>query len=226
MGLRLYDYILSGSAYKARLMLALLSVPYETVPIDFYPGEAHRQPDFLDLNPSGTLPVLVDGDLVLTDSSAILGYLARKHDPAGTWLPQEAGAHAQVLQWLAFSQRLTATAGAARLHDMINRDLDVAAARDGAHRAFRELEAHLTERGFSGDRFLVGAGPTIADIACFAYVALSPDGGIEHDDYPALRAWVDAVKSLPRFIEMPGIHALHGLRDDNPGVVKPPQAAQ
>ncbi len=218
--LKLYDYVLSGSAYKARLMMAILGAPYEAVPVDFYPGNEHRQPDFLDLNPAGTLPVLVDGDLVLTDSAAILTYLAGKHDPPGTWLPAGDPARlAQVVQWLAFSQSLTATAGAARLHDMINRPLDVEAARAGAHRAFRELERHLTAQAFDGNAFLVADQPTIADIACFPYVALSPDGGIAHDDYPAIRGWLDAVKRLPGFIEMPGIHALHEVRETEPGVV-------
>jgi len=220
MTLTLYDYVLSGSAYKARLMMAILGVPYEAIPVDFYPGNEHRQPDFLDLNPSGTLPVLVDGDLVLTDSAAILAYIAQNHDPSGKWMPVgDAAQLAQVIQWLAFSQRLTATAGAARLHDMINRPLDVEAARKGAHAAFRELERHLTDREFYGATFLVGDCPTIADIACFPYVALSPDGGIAHDDYPAIRRWLYAVRALPGFLEMPGIHALHDLRDDRPGTV-------
>lgn len=225
MALKLYDYVLSGSAYKARLMMAILNVSYEAVPIDFYPGSAHRHPDFLDLNPSGTLPVLVDGDLVLTDSAAILVYIAQNHDPSGTWLPiGDAASLAQVVQWLAFSQQLTSTAGAARLHDMINRPLDIDAARSGAHRALRQLEQHLSEREFDGGIFLVGNHPTVADIACFPYVALSPDGGIDHDDYPAVRRWLHAVRALPGFLEMPGIHALHELRDDQPGIVT--QAAE
>ena len=52
-----------------------------------------------------------------------------------------------------------------------------------------------------------------------AGLALSPDGGIAHDDYPAIRRWLYAVRALPGFLEMPGIHALHDLRDDRPGTV-------
>lgn len=71
----------------------------------------------------------------------------------------------------------------------------------------------MTERGFEGGRFLVGDHPTIADIACFPDVALSPDGGIEHDHYPAIRRWLYAIRSLDGFITMPGIHVLHERRD-------------
>ena len=216
--MRLYDYVLSGSAYKVRLFLALLKVDYESVAVDFYPGGEHRKPDFLAINPAGTLPVLTDGDLTLCDTQAILAYIARTHDHLGTWFPvEDPRILAQILQWLAFSGRLTASAGQARLHDMIARPLDIEKARRDAHQALRELEAHLTERRFEGKNFLVGDNPTIADIACFPYAALSPDGGIDHDDYPALRQWLIAVRRLPGFIEMPGIHALHDLNQDGAG---------
>ncbi len=220
MTLRLYDYVLSGSCYKVRLMAALLGIDHETVAVDFYPGSAHQEPDLLDLNPAGTLPVLVDGDLVLTETQAILVYLASMSAAAGRWLPTDDPAHfAKVMQWLAFASRLTESAGAARLHDMLNRKLDVEAARHLAILAFRELEAHLAERRFAGEIFLVGPQATIADIACFPYVALSPDGGIEHDDYPAIRNWLYAIKSLDGFITMPGIHVLHERRDPKTGMV-------
>jgi glutathione S-transferase len=218
MTLRLYDYVLSGSCYKVRLLAALLDVAHETVAVDFYPGQEHRQPDFLALNPAGTLPVLVDGDVVLTETQAILAYLAMNHDPTDLWFPREdAATLAELMQWLAFSSRLNETAGAARLHDMLNRTLDVEAARRAAIKVFRELEAHLTERRFDGGTYLVTDHPTIADIACFAYVALSPDGGIEHDDFPAIRAWLHGIKSLDRFITMPGIHVLHERRNPETG---------
>lgn len=214
--MHLYDYVLSGSCYKVRLLLALIGKDYDSTAVDFYPGGEHRKPDFLQINPAGTLPVLTDGDVKLCDTQAILAYIARRYDKSGNWFPVDDGPNlGRILQWLAFSGRLTDTAGQARLHDMLGRVLDVEAARAGAHKAFRELEAYLTEREFEGFIFLVGDHPTIADIACFPYVALSPDGGIDHDDYPALRRWMIAVRRLPGFIEMPGIHALHDQRGEN-----------
>ena len=98
---------------------------------------------------------------------------------------------------------------------MLNRSVDKEVATAGAIQALREIEAHLTEQQLRGDPWLVGKHATIADIACFAYVALSPDANIEHDSYPAIRHWLYAVKSLPGFITMPGIHQLHELRNND-----------
>ncbi|MEM6985433.1 MAG: glutathione S-transferase family protein [Pseudomonadota bacterium] len=213
--MHLYDYALSGNCYKIRLFLALLGQSCETTAVDFFPGFAHLEPNFLEINPAGTLPVLTDGDLTLCDSAAILVYLAHKYDKAGTWYPTgSASTSARIQFWLAFASRLSDTVGLARLHDMLSLPCDIEHARREGHRALRELEAHLTEQSFRGLAFLLGESPTIADIACFPYAALAPDGGIDHDDYPVLRRWLVSVRRLPGFIEMPGIHRLHDQAED------------
>ncbi len=76
----------------------------------------------------------------------------------------------------------------------------------------RELESQLTEARFAGRIFLTGDAPTIADIACFPNVALAPDGGVTLGDYPSIRLWSRAIRAVPGFIEMPGIHRLHELK--------------
>ncbi len=211
MSMRLYDYVLSGNAYKARLILALLGVDYECTAIDFYPGNEHKSPDFLAINPAGTLPVLVDGDRTLTDSASILVYVALNHDSGRTWFPvEDAALCAQVTHWLTFADELTASVGPARLHDMIGRDANIEKARDRGHRALRCLDSHLVEQEFKGSPYLVGISPTIADIACFPYTALAGDGGISLMAYPAIGRWLLAIRRLEGFVEMPGIHALHG----------------
>ncbi|NKC14163.1 MAG: glutathione S-transferase [Gammaproteobacteria bacterium] len=207
--IELYDYPLSGNCYKVRLLLALLGVEYRPVAVDFFPGKAHRGAEFGKLNPAGQLPVLRDGGLVLRDSGAILVYLARRYDDQATWYPvEDAAALGRITMWLAHAYSMTATASAARLHDMLNYPLDIEAARKGAHAAFRILDDHLHERRFDDQRWLVGQRPTVADIACFPYTALAGDGGISLDDYPAIRRWLLHVKSLPGFVTMPGIHPL------------------
>ncbi len=207
----LYDYVLSASAYKVRLMAALLGVKLQLEAVDFHPGRAHKSAAFAALNPAGTLPVLVDGDLILTESTAMLVYLARTS--CAKWLGGDtAKAQAQVQQWLAFSGRLAASLGMARLHDMLLYPGDINALRHQGHAALRELEAALTERRFAEQDWLAGDTPTIADIACFPNVVLSQDGGVSLDDYPAVRLWQRRIRSLDRFIEMPGIHRLHELR--------------
>ncbi len=209
--MKLYDYILSPSCYKVRLMAALTGVKLELRPVDFHPGLEHRGPALLALNPAGSIPILEDGDLILTESSAILVYLAAQAAPE--WLasakPEEA---ARVQQWLSFSSRLTASLGGARLHEMLLRPGDIEALQAQGIAALRELEAGLVEQNLRGQRFLAADRPTVADIACFPYVALAPDGGVSLDPYPAIRLWSRALRSLDGFIEMPGIHRLHELK--------------
>ncbi|NVK35972.1 MAG: glutathione S-transferase family protein [Rhodobacteraceae bacterium] len=207
--MKLYDYVLSGNCYKIRLFAALLGIPYETVAVDLYPGKEQTRPAFLRLNPAGTLPVLQDGDLTLTDSSAILTYLARRHDPTGQWCPQDPELLAQLVGWLSFADDLTRTSGAARLHAIFKKPIDSVAAQKGAHALLRRLELHLCDQEFDDSSFLLGKAPTIADIACFPYVALAPDGGVELDGYAAVQRWIYAIRKLDGFLPMPGIHPLH-----------------
>ena len=214
MTLRLYDYILSGNCYKVRLLLSFLAVEYEAVPVDFYPGREHKSQTFLKINPAGTVPVLTDGDLVLTETPAMLAYIADKFDHSGRYFPkQESALMGEVMNWLSFSNAITKTAGAARLHQMLEIKTDLQAAQTGGHQALRLLEERLSEQEFDGSSFLVGEYPTIADIACFPYVALAPDGGVLLDDYPAINRWTVILRKLDRFIEMPGIHPIHESPD-------------
>lgn len=208
-----YDYILSPSCYKVRLLAALLGVDLAIRPVDFHPGREHKGEPLLALNPAGSIPILVDGDLVLTESAAMLTYLAARHGPA--WLGDkgaESAAHLQ--QWLAFSHRLTAALGGARLVEMLHAPGDLAALQSQGERALRELESALFARRLTAQTFLVGEAITIADIACFPYVALAPDGSVSLDPYPSIRIWMRAIRAQPGFIEMPGIHRLHELAPD------------
>ncbi|CAN7612422.1 glutathione S-transferase family protein [Pararhizobium sp. LjRoot255] len=211
--MKLYDYILSPSCYKVRLMAALTGVKLDIRPVDFHPGAEHRGPELLALNPAGSIPILEDEDLILTESSAMLAYLAASAAPE--WLGSGAAEEtARVQQWLSFSHRLTASLGGARLHEMLLRLGDITALQAQGIAALRELEAGLVEQGLRGMRFLAADRPTIADIACFPYVALAPDGGVSIAPYPAIRLWSRALRSLEHFIEMPGIHRLHELKPE------------
>lgn len=209
----LYDYILSPSCYKVRLLASLLGVQLDLRPVDFHPGREHKSPALLALNPAGAIPILVDGDVVLTESAAMLTYLAAQHGPS--WLAQDTPtAQATQQQWLAFSHRLTGTLGGARLVEMLHAKGDLEALQTGGVAALRELEAALVARRLAGGVFLVGDTPTVADIACFPYVALAPDGSVSLDPYPSIRIWMRAIRALAGFIEMPGIHRLHELAPD------------
>lgn len=203
----LYDFELSGNCYKVRLLLGFLGLDYAARKVDFYPGREHKSAAFLAINPLGQLPVIDDDGLVVRDAQAILIYLAARYDDRRAWWPADDPARlGPVAQWLAFADAITATAAAARLHDSFFYDLDVDAARTGAHRLFGILDEHLwfAERD-GADWIVAGDHPTIADIACFPYVALSEDGGIPRQDYPAIRRWTDRFKRVPGFRVMSGV---------------------
>ena len=199
MSITLYDLELSGNCYKVRLFLSLTQTPYTLVPVDFMAGE-HKNASMRAMNPFGEIPVLVDGELVLRDSQAILVYLARKFGGEG-WLPTEAGSMAQVVQWLMVAENEVARGpNDARLHDKFGYKLDVEQARVRTAALQDILEAHLSTR-----RWLALNRPTIADIACFPYLALGHEGGVPVQDRPAIQAWIDRCKALPGFVGMPAL---------------------
>ena len=201
----LYDFELSASCYKVRLLLSLLGVQYKRVPINFFPAFEHRKPAFLKVNPLGQLPALTDGDLVLRDAQAILAYLAKTYDSTGRWLPDEPSAFGQTMMWLFFAASELSAATVARLHDMLGFPADEAAAKQGARKAFRIVDDHMTRREFEGASWVVGDHPTLADLVLFPSIALSRDFGMEHDQFAALRRWMRRLRGIDNFIVMPGI---------------------
>ncbi len=96
--MKLYHHPLSGHAHRARLFLSLLGVPHEAIEVDLKAG-AHKRPEFLALNPFGQVPVLDDDGTVVSDSNAILVYVARKLGRTD-WLPENAEGEAAVQRWL------------------------------------------------------------------------------------------------------------------------------
>lgn len=197
--MKLYDLDVSGNCYKVRLLCSLLGIPVELVPVDFM-GGAHKRSPVIDLNAFGQVPVVEDGDVILRDSQAILVYVARKSG-GETWLPTDAASMAQVMQWLMVAENEIARGpGDARLHDKFKMDIDIVAAREKAARILTLMNAHLEQH-----QWLALERPTIADIACMPYVALGWEGGVPLDPYPAVTAWVERIKALPRFIPMPGL---------------------
>jgi glutathione S-transferase len=206
MTIILHDFELSGNCYKLRLLMSILNLPYDIVPVDFFPGREHKSDAFLRLNPFGQLPVLQDGDLTLSDSGAILAYLARKYDASGLWFPDDSAVTAEVLRWHAVADDITATSSAARLALGYGYDFNIEKSQKGAHRIFRIMDEHLWFGEKEGRDWLCSpAHPTTADIACFPYVMLSEEGGISRQDYPALRRWTDRVRRVPGFTVMSGI---------------------
>lgn len=204
--IKLYDYSLSGSCYKVRLMLALLGVEYQREAVGYYPTRDHRSPEFRAINPLAQLPVLEDGGLRLRDAQAIITYLALKYDKSRRWYPKDPETAGVVSMWLAFAGSELMNASAARLHDMLNYPFDIKTARDNAHSAIRILDDHLLDREAVGGKWIVPDDhPTIADVACFPYSAMAYDGGVPLSRYRGVWRWIDRIKWIPGFVGMPGI---------------------
>lgn len=197
--IKLYDFELSGNCYKIRLMLSLLGLEYERVVIALNKGE-HKTEEFLKLNPLGQLPVLKDGDIVIRDSQAILVYLARRYG-GEDWLPLEAEPMSQVVQWLSIAgNEIQHGVATVRKHFLFNAKIDLEQAQNKAYQTLQMLDKHLSEH-----LWLECDRPTIADVACFAYVALAPDGKISLEPYPHVVGWIERIKQLPGYIELSGV---------------------
>jgi glutathione S-transferase len=205
----LYNYELDENSYRVRLLLSMLGLTWKTVAVDMFPGREETKQPMLALNPRGTLPVLAEGDLAISGPEAILSYLAKAHDPARSWLPQESAAFGQVAMWLHFSATALAPAIAARLKALFETAGHATHLRAGARKAFRIMDDHMTFRHFDGAEWFVGHGPTLADLTLFPSFALSRDYGIDHDEFPALRRWIRRFRGLNGFQTMPGIPDYH-----------------
>lgn len=198
--IKLYDFELSGSCYKIRLLLNILDVPYEKVNVDFVNKE-HRNEKYTKLNPFTSIPIMDEDGFILRDSAAMLVYLAKKYDKQSAWYPNDAASQARIQEWIATAGDIM-NAAAARLVKILNYPLDLPSLQQKAKATFKIMDAHLANR-----RFLALEHPTIADIACFPYTAMAGEGGIDLAPYPNILAWIDRMKRIPRFIPMPGIPA-------------------
>lgn len=195
----LYHNPLSGHAHRPWALLKLLNLPFKEVHVDFFKGE-HKTAEFLALNPLGQVPVLVDGTIVVRDSTAALVYLALKYDPSRQWLPEEPVLAAEVQQWLAISTKEVFDGpGTARMIKIFNAPRDHAEAVAKTDALLSQLfENHLAARDW-----LVGEQPTIADIANYGYIAAVTEGEVDLALYPNTQAWVRCMENYHGFAPMP-----------------------
>jgi glutathione S-transferase len=193
--MKLYMSDSSGNAYKVRLLLEMLKVPYEKVMLDF-PGKEHKQPAFLKINPRGQVPALEDEGHVFWDSTACLVYIARKCKDE-RWLPLDPAGMGEVAQWLALSNN--------ELHyglqwgrGVVNK-IKVGNLEEYQGYGYRGLE--VLEGRLKDNEWLACGHPTIADLACYPYVKVSPEGGFKLESYPSVVAWTERVEALPGWVK-------------------------
>jgi glutathione S-transferase len=195
----LYDSPVSGNCYKVRLLLAHLGVAYERRTMDVV-DRSNRREVLGGLNPALRVPTLVlDDGRPLAESGAILWYFGE-----GTrFVPEDPYERAQVLQWMFFEQYDHEPAIAVvrfwvaysgRPEEFADRLEERMAA---GYRALGSMDRHL-----DGRQFLVGDGVSLADIALYAYTHVAHEGGFDLSAYPAVRAWLERVASVPGHVSI------------------------
>lgn len=192
--MKLYHHPLSGHSHRARLFVSLLGLPHELVEVDLTSG-AHKKPEFLQLNPCGQVPVLDDDGVVVSDSNAILVYLAKKAARAD-WLPEDPRGSAAVQRWLSVAAGEVAYGpAAARLITVFGAKYNPEEVIGRAHALLSKLESQLSARDW-----LAGDRPTIADVAIYSYVARAPEGNVDLSNYPVVNAFLRRIEALPGFV--------------------------
>ncbi|MBW4580264.1 MAG: glutathione S-transferase family protein [Tildeniella nuda ZEHNDER 1965/U140] len=162
--MKLYEFAPTRSI-RARWILQELGVDFESMTVNLAAGE-HRLPEFLKMNPCGKLPVLVDDDLVLTESVAIVLYLAEKYPHKGL-IPTDIQQRSQVYRWLLFTAtELEQPLWRIARHTMLYpQHLRLPAEVSLARQDFIDMAAVMEEH-MQGCQFIVGNTVTIADFVC------------------------------------------------------------
>jgi len=193
----LFAHPLSANSRRVRIMLSILKLPFEERLVDLARGE-QRRPELLALNPNGQVPVLVDDELTLWESHAILVYLARRYGDE-SWLPVEPKELYLVLRWLFFdANELHNGIGMARNHFMFKVPLDGEAALRRARHSASLVEAHL-----AGRTWLELERPTLADLACAPFFAVAEEGRVPLAEFPRVTAWLDRCGALANDLRQP-----------------------
>ncbi|MCA0938993.1 glutathione S-transferase N-terminal domain-containing protein [Salipiger pacificus] len=195
MTIKLYCFGESGNAYKAALPLQLSGLDWAPVKVDFFNG-ATRTPEYrAEVNEMGEVPVLVDGDITLTQSGVIQHYITERTGKFGGATPEEAR---EVLRWQFWdNHKLSSQAGMTRF--LMNflpeekRPAEVIAFTQGRLKAaYQVLEAHL-----GGRDWIVGDGPTHADFSSCGYLFYPEPFGFVRADWPNIDRWLSGIEALP-----------------------------
>jgi glutathione S-transferase len=207
----LYDSAISGNCYKVRLLFALLGIECERREVDVI-DRSGRAELLGDLNPGLRVPTLVlDDGRPLAESDAILVYVAEGTE----YLPEDRYARAQVLQWMFFEQ-YSHEPNIAVLRFWAHAEIkpeprEALAKFNGGLAALEAMERHLGGQGAPGGgdpaastrrEFFVGDGPTVADLALYAYTHVADEGGFDLGRFPAIGEWLERVSSLPGYISI------------------------
>ena len=195
----LYGFPPSPNTWKVRAVAAHLGVALDLKFVDLTKGQ-QRTPDYLALNPTGRTPTLVDGDLKLWESTAIMQYLASQK-PNSPW-PNNPRARADIMRWQSWQlQHWSKEACEPLIFQRLVKSIMNLGAPDPAivekgteafHREATVLDAHLAKQPY-----LTGAEPTLADFSVASPLAYSKEAQLPIEPYRHARDWFGRVFALP-----------------------------
>jgi glutathione S-transferase len=194
---RLHGFCQSGNTFKVAFLLRALAVPWEAVYVDFFGGATRGAGWREAINPMGEVPVLEADGRRLTQSGAILSWLAERHGP--DWRGRNEEERFEVLRWLLFdNHKFTSYFATYRFIKAFGPTAPdpavMAFLRGRIDGAFGVLDKHLAGRGF-----VAGDAATIADLSLSGYLFYP----VAESDYavagrfPNIAAWVGRVRALP-----------------------------
>lgn len=187
--MKIFGDMRSGNCLKVKYVCDYLGLAYEWQEVDVLSGYT-RTPEYLALNPAGQIPaVILDDGKVLAQSNAIMRYLA--HDSA--LIPTDRYLQAKMDEWLFWEQYSHEPAIAvarflAVFKGMALTDIDPGLIAKG------DAALDRMEEALDSQKYLIGNGVTLADIALFAYTQFSEDGGFSLADRPAVVRWLNRVR--------------------------------
>ncbi|SAI28830.1 glutathione S-transferase [Bordetella ansorpii] len=199
----LYDHPRSGNCYKVRLFLSLIGVPFRREFVDVL-ARKNQTEAYERISAWRQVPAIEDDGLALWDSQAILLYLAQKHAPQWlaplphsgqmhAWLSVSSNEIANSLQPLRLT-RVVSLAEAAHHLGVREEMLDLEGLRQRTDRLLNQLEKRLATH-----EWLAGAR-SVADLACYGYLSMAEEAGIDMRAYPALSAWRRRIEKLPGYV--------------------------
>ncbi|MGB0812358.1 MAG: glutathione S-transferase family protein [Paracoccaceae bacterium] len=193
--MKLYCFGESGHSYKAALALQLAEIDWTPIFVDFFNGETRSDQYRNQVNEMGEAPVLVDGDIKLTQSGVIQNYLYNRTGKHGG---KDEAEKLEILRWILWdNHKLSSFAGNTRfLMNFFPKDkrpqpvIDFNLAR--LKSSYGILENALTDKDF-----LVGNNISHADMTCCAYLYYPEPFGFERDDWPNIDRWLENISTIP-----------------------------
>lgn len=203
--MKLYHFP-SPNPQKVTFALLELGLDCERVPVDLTRRE-QREPAFLALNPFGRVPVLVDGDLTLRESHAILAYLG---ETTGRLWPHSAAGRAEALQWLFYlAQHMMPAAGEVALR-IRAKVLGIAPDEATIARGEKALPdvIRVVEDQLANNRWVLGAEFSLVDCAYCPILNVIEKAGFSLADFPRVADYLEAVRARPAWKETPKLPGL------------------